>query len=259
MRFWLSVFVFALLAVQSQAVYYDEPRAEVLQELGKPSSVLRRGGREILIYPNGGRIELENGKVAVVQGIEVREGPVAPLPDAGAAVAADAKAEAPGQKPDPAAQAEKEAAAERAKMQAEMEKAINDMESRKYGAEESPRSVWGVLLAKLLVKALMMLAALKLTTKYWDFNLEWSGLAIAAGADTGVRFLLSVIGEVVLKMPSLFYADEAIAAGVLVFVLRKVSHNKSLGRAVTITMTSKVFSIVVGSMVAVVVMNALFG
>ena len=269
MRRWLPAVIFGLLAVTCSAVYYGETREEVLKELGKPSSILMRGGREVFLYPKGARIEFEAGKVAVVQGLEVTEGPVAEPaqteaptaePAAGAAPASpETKAETPEPKAerDAGEQAEKELEAERTKQQAEFEKAIAQLENPQMRTEPA-HSAWAELLVGLAVKALMMLVALKFTTKYWDFNIEWTGLAIAAGADTGVRAVMGVIGEIVMKLPSLFYADEAVAALVLVAVLRKVSHNKSLARAVTITMTVKVFSTVVGSMVAVAVMNGLF-
>ena len=269
MRRWLPAVIFGLLAVTCSAVYYGETREEVLKELGKPTSILMRGGREVFLYPRGARIEFEAGKVAVVQGMEVTDGPMAkpvqteaPTAEPAAETAPaspETKAETPEQKAEreAAEKAEKEFEAERKKQQAEFEKAIAQLENPQAHAEPA-HSAWAELLVGLVVKALMMLAALKLTTKYWDFHIEWAGLAIAAGADTAVRAVVGVIGEILLKMPTLFYADEAIAAFVLVAVLRKVSHNKSLARAVTITMTVKVFSIVVGSMVAVALMNGLF-
>jgi hypothetical protein len=102
-----------------------------------------------------------------------------------------------------------------------------------------------------------MLAALALTCKYWGANVEWVGLMIAAAADTGVRGVIGAIGKL-LGMFSLFYADEAVAAIVLLFVLRRVSTNKSLQQAVPITMTCKVFSVVVGSFLITVLLNVLY-
>lgn len=266
MRSLFQAVVFVLLASPGLAVYYGETRADVLAELGKPSSVLTRGAREIFIYPRGGRIELEGGRVVVVQGIEVTEGPVAAdtTPSASAPALESAAAEKPESAPE---RAEREAAekarrdleAEEAKARAEIEKAIDDLGSAREQVSQPEEFNWNGFAAELAVKALLMLAALKLTTKYWDFEVDLGGLAIAAGVDTGVRFVLALIGEVLLKLPTLFYLDEIVAAGVLVAVLRKVSHNKSLGRAVTIALTSKTFSIVVGSMVAVAVMQGLFG
>ena len=43
-------------------------RAEVLVELGKPTSAARRGTREILLYPKGVRIELEGTEVTDIKG-----------------------------------------------------------------------------------------------------------------------------------------------------------------------------------------------
>jgi hypothetical protein len=270
MRSMLHAMMFAVFAGPLLAIYYGETRDEVIKELGKPTSALNRGAREILIYPKGGRIELEGGKVVVVQGLPVTDGPtalaVAAEPNSPSTPPEPAAAEAPKETPEQKAEraalekAQQEMEAERAKQQAELEKALKDLESGQ-GEEYQPPSLaeqWTELLTGLFVKALLMLAALKLTTKYWDMPIEWSGLAIAAGADTAVRFVIGAIGEFVLKLPTLFYVDEMIAAFVLVAVLRKVSHNKSLARAVTLTMSVKVFSIVVGSMVAVAVMNGLF-
>src|SRR5688572_29072854 len=41
---------------------------DVLRQLGKPTSIARRGDHEIFLYPKGGRIEFVNGKVADVKG-----------------------------------------------------------------------------------------------------------------------------------------------------------------------------------------------
>ena len=54
---WLAVLL--ILVVRAEAVYYGQPRAEVLKELGKPVSQVTRGDREILMYPQGVRLELE--------------------------------------------------------------------------------------------------------------------------------------------------------------------------------------------------------
>jgi hypothetical protein len=56
---------------------------------------------------------------------------------------------------------------------------------------------------------------------------------------------------------SVFLADEALGAIVLVLVLRKVSTNQSLQQAITVTVTSKTFSIVVGSFLSVAILRAL--
>ncbi len=81
---------------------------------------------------------------------------------------------------------------------------------------------------------------------------------LAAAVDTGIRGVVLGIGEGLLHFFSVFYADEALASIGLVLILRKVSTNQSLQQAVTITMTSKVFSVVVGSFLVTVMLRALF-
>ncbi len=77
-----------------------------------------------------------------------------------------------------------------------------------------------------------------------------------AAVDVAIRMVIGLLFALVLDMPT-FYADEAIAAFAMVMVLRKVSINQSLAQAVQITMTTKVFSIVVGSFLFVVMLNLL--
>jgi hypothetical protein len=268
MRLRCLIAVFFLLGgVAGAAVRYDMTKDELLKELGKPTSVLVKGGREVLTYPNNVRIELEHGKVVSVKGLDIVAAEAA---EAAAVVAAEqkkaeeaaAKVEAEQQKKldEEEARAEKAAAAADAKARAEMEKAIGDMENMHGGAPTLPAQesfAVGEFLLGLVVKWLLMVAALKLTTKYWNADVEWKGLMLAAAADTGVRAVVLFIGERLLKMFSVFYADEALAAIVLVLVLRKVSTNQSLQQAVTITMTCKVFSVVVGSFLVTVLLHAL--
>ena len=260
-----------LVASVSAAVRYDMTKEELLRELGKPTSVLTKGGREILIYPNNVRIELDQGKIVSLKGIDLSAAEAAanlpPEPaeqkDAPAESAADAEpALTPEQQK---AQAEAEAKMEKemtevdAKADAEMEKAITQLEDFDGQDEAMSAPAFAILdfLVELLVKWLLMLVALKLTAKYWSADIEWKGLMIAAAADTAVRAVVIGIGEGLLGMFSVFYADEALAAIVLVLVLRKVSTNQSLQQAVTITLTSKVFSIVVGSFLSVFILRAL--
>jgi len=271
MRFSWLLLILLLLGRAHAAVEYGMSKAALIQELGKPTSVLARpgSGREILNYPNGVRIELEQGKVVSVKGLDI----AAPAAEAVAPAvateeekpAAEAEAEpklTPAQQKAEAeamAKAEQEMAAADAKTRAEMEKAIAQLESihdRDREPEVEPSFDFVNFFISILVTWVLMIAALKLTCKYWGVDVEWKGLMIAAAADTGVRLVVGIIGGL-LGMMSLFYADHAAAAIVLVLVLRKVSTNQSLQQAVTITMTSKVFSIVVGSFVSVFIMHSL--
>lgn len=260
---WIHAVLACLCFVPAHALHYGQTREAVLQELGKPTSALRRGAREVLIYPQGGRIEFEADKVVFVQGLAVTEEPGSPA----AAAAEPATAESSPAMPESRAEeksaeppADPAAATAPATEEGEEEeeKEMDPVAAEPEEEPESPFAPWISLGTNLLVSAAMMLAALKLTTKFWDLPIEWSGLLIAAGADTLVRFVLQVLGNIVLELPSMFFVDEILATCALVAVIRHVSDNKSLGRAVTIGMSSKIFSIVVGSMVAVAVMNGLF-
>ncbi len=278
MRFLTLAVAFALWFAPVSAVYYGQSRAELIQELGKPSSELKRGAREVLIYKNG-RIELENGRVAVVQGIAVTEGPgVAPTASekpAGAqpseqkvetpappVVAKDSPPQPPSVAKVPTKSAEQQMQEADAAARAKFEKEIEALENPKAPHEgelgEGPPR-WLTFVVELVIKAVMMLVALWLTTKYWSVEISWFGLAMAAIADTVTRAAVGAVALWALQMGTTMYADEATAAIVLVVVLRKVSYNQSLSQAVTITLTSKTFSIVVGSFLSVFLMHTLFG
>lgn len=60
-------------------VNIGESREEVVAKLAKPTAVANRGGREIFLFANGGRVEFTDGKVSDVKG---------PLPDAPAGLPA---------------------------------------------------------------------------------------------------------------------------------------------------------------------------
>jgi len=276
---WLLLACLLVTAV-SAAVRYDMTKEELLQELGKPTSILTKSGREVLIYPNNVRIELEHGKVVSVKGLDLA---AAEAKSAEAATAAAAEKPATPAKASDAAGEDEEEKAERkltpeerkaraeaeekmekefaesnAKGRAEMEKAIGDLENLGKQPEKiTPAFSLTGFLIELAVKWAMMLAALKLTCKYWNADVEWSGLMIAAAVDTAVKGVIGFVGHVVLGMFTVLYADEAIAAIFLVIVLRKVSTNQSLQQAITITLTSKTFSIVVGSFLSVMILRAL--
>jgi hypothetical protein len=107
------------------------------------------------------------------------------------------------------------------------------------------------------LKWVLTLMALKLTCKYWGCEVFWSGLTTVALVDVLVRSVIGLVGLMLLKMTSLFYADEAVALVAMVLVLRKVSINQSLQQAVQITMTTKVFSVVVGSFLVTLLLRAM--
>jgi hypothetical protein len=258
-----SVIVFFLMgwATVLAAVEIGTPRVNVLQELGPPASAIKRGDTEVLSYKDGVKVSLKQGRVVAVTGLKPAE-PVAPPPAEVKEVPAEEPEEPPVTKEQRAAmeKSEQEAAAADAKARAELEKAILELETMGETGEvvEEPSfQVTGFLL-ELAVKWLMTLAALKLATKYWNSEVPWNGLMLVAIVDVIIRGVIGYIGYAVLDMMSLFYADEAVAALVMVGLLRKVSINQRLSLAIEVVLTTKVFSIVVGSLVVTVLMRTLF-
>jgi hypothetical protein len=263
---WFCWAVICLVAVAvCGAVEPGMARVNVLQELGRPVSAVARGNTEILTYKDGVKITLKDGKVTDIAGLQPAEkAPGEAAPEA----PAQAPAAEPEEPPEPVltkaeqeeqARLEKKYAEEAAKGRAEMEKALTDLENmhNEPAAHEKPGFDIVEFLIGLVLKWLLTLAALKLTCKYWGCEVFWSGLMTVAAVDVAVRAVVGLIGLLLLQMESLFYADEAIAAIVMVLVLRKVSINQSLAQAVQITMTTKVFSVVVGSFLFVVMLNLL--
>jgi hypothetical protein len=265
----LSWFCWALICLATagvgMAVEPGMARVNVLQELGRPISAVARGNTEVLTYKDGVKITLKDGKVTEIAG----QPPVTTAPaEAAAEASAPTPAAEPPEPPEPLmtkaeqaeqARLEKKYEEEAAKARAEMEKALNDLENRHHEPVVHEKPAFDIVgfLIGLVLKWLLTLAALKLTCKYWGCEVFWSGLMTVAAVDVGVRAVVGLVGLLVLQMESLFYADEAIAAIVMVLVLRKVSINQSLAQAVQITMTTKVFSVVVGSFLFVVMINLL--
>jgi len=230
-------------------------RILVVHELGHPVSSVARGGTEVMTYPAGVRITLKDGRVTAIAGLKTA---------AAAPAAEEPAAEAPAEPPAPTkaetdemARFEKQAAAADAKARAEMEKTIGDLENMhgRPPVQAAPAFSFLNFALGLALKWLLTLAALKLTCKYWGAEVFWTGLMTVALVDVVLRGVIGLIGLLLFQMPSLFYADEALAAIAMVLVLRKVSINQSMAQAVQITMTTKTFSIVVGSLLFTVLLR----
>lgn len=264
MRTILMTCLILLAAVMSAAVEVGTPRVNVLQELGQPTSAVKRGDTEVLSYKDGVRVKLKDGRVVEVTGlkpaVEEAAKPAEPAAVPAAAPVAEEEAE-PVLTKEQAAELdkmEKESAAADAKARAELEKAIGAMENPpEQSAVTTATFAIGGFLMELAIKWVLTLAALKLSCKYWNSDVPWNGLMLVSIVDVAVRGVIGYIGYQVLDMMSLLYADEAVAALVMVVMLRKVSINQRLSLAIEVVVTTKTFSIVVGSFVVTVALRML--
>ena len=248
--------IFLTLACGLAGVEIGTERLYVIHELGRPAYSVARGETELLTYPGGVHITLIHGRVTEIVGLK-------PAPAPGPAK--EPVAEVPAAKP-PAPVDEiniegmgKIGLGADAKSQAKMEKAIEDIENAPAPkvVRTPPKFVLKKFLVAFVLRWLLTLIALKLTCKYWGADIFFTGLMTVALADAVVRGIAGVIGTVWLQMPTLFYADEALAAIVMILILRKVSINQSLAQALQVTMTTKTFSIVVGSLLVTLALHAI--
>ena len=238
-----AIFVLFTLSGQATTIEPGMARVHVLQELGEPASAMSRGSIEVLAYRDGAKITLVDGVVTEAVGLpSPSEEESAAEPDNTAVeIAAEPMVSAEEQV---VIAAEEAALAQQdAEQRADLEN--RDMDPRAHLAPAKFNLV--TFLAGLLIKTLITMFALKLTSKYWGYEILWGGIAIVAIVDTAVRTAVSLGGKLLLGMPTVFYADEAISAIVMVMLVKKMSTSQSLNQAIQITMTTKVFTIVAGS------------
>ena len=242
----------------------DATREQVIAELGKPTSVAAHGGREILIYPKGVRLELEGGRIVSAKGIALSDAVAAPVATEAAPPGKRAE-KAPGaaEKDKKQVTTAKEVAAIKPAQNdalADMAKTVDKMEASNVAAQHPPPPKafdFVGFAVEVALKFLLIAAALKLACKYWGAEVSWTGLVTVAAADVVVRGGMGLVGTLLLGFPSLFYADEAVGALVMVLLLKKLSYNHSLAQAVELTITSKTFSIVVGAFLVTMILRLL--
>jgi len=253
-----AIFVFFSLVGSAEPIEPGMARIHVLQELGEPASAMSRGSIEVLSYRSGAKITLVDGLVTEAVGLP---------PPSGEETAAETENSAVEIAAEPVVSAEEQAviaaeeaalAQQDAEQRAKFEQALTDLENRQLNPQVQlapPKFNLATFLAGLLIKTLITLLALKLTSKYWGYEILWGGIVIAAVVDTIVRTAVSMGGKILLGMPTVFYADEAISAIVMLMVVKKVSTSQSLNQAIQITMTTKMFTIVAGSFIVTMLLQ----
>lgn len=238
-----AIFVASL---SSAEIGMGDPRDEVLRQLGKPSSIAKRGGHEIFLYPKGGRVEFVSGKVADVKG---------PLP---ALVAATPTAPASGaptpQPPDKAPPPPTPNAAKKAPAPKPPSSTVPSDDNPAVGANELARHIekmdtaWGAspvkpkthspfesilsFLTGLVLRFGFTILALKLAFKYWEMDAFWKGIFAIASIDLAVHALFKLLGPATGGFTTLGPVENGFPGLVLIYTIHRFCFNKRIQNAV---------------------------
>jgi hypothetical protein len=265
--------MFALIA--SAQIGIGETREDVLSQLGKPTSVARRGDREIFLYPKGGRIELIGGKVADVKGplpealapppVAVTAvpnqttpapeavAPVSPVTDpdtAKAAQKASAKSASPDYSPAIAAN--------------ELAKHVEKMDTP-WGAAPPKQETHSVLdsipsfLLGLVLRFGITILALKLAFKYWEMDAFWKGILAIAGIDLALHAAFELLGPLTGGFTTLTPVENGVPGLVLIYTINRFCFNKRLQNAVFTAAAVKTVVTMLYVFLALALLNSLFG
>lgn len=257
-RLVLLAAFFALPAALLAEIGMGDSRDAVLNAHGRPTSVLRRSGREIFLYPKGGRVEFIEGKVVDVKGplppapatpivpAAPAEEPAAPpaaaptatsTPASAPPVVADkpttAPANAPPVAPTPTT-AQKTTPAAPETLDPDDEEMSTDMSI----------GVAIVTLAVMLVLQFgLTLAALKIAFHYHQMDALWSGLLIIAGTDVALQMVFAIVGYFQSGELLLGPAGTGLPGFAMIFTMRKFCLDERWSRAVATVGAVKVASI----------------
>ncbi len=263
-------------------------RAEVEAALGKPSAALTMGNRLVLLYPNGGRIEFEQGVVITAVKVPVDTSaspapaspapttPPAPAPASPPAAVAPPPAAPPAAQatlpaPQPAAQAPAPKTEDaQAKAEAEMERARQENQRRMEAITErleeqhgkmnievgpSPRIFWTSAVIGWVCRIVITIVVLKMAFKWSDVHADWIQMVIPAVADTVTQSLVQGVAFALWKTDQLFHIDAAISYFVLLGVLMKTTHACTLARAVAVAGAAKLASLVMWALISVLILH----
>ena len=263
MRYCRLAGIFLALLGVASALSPDATREQVIEELGKPTSMAKLGQREIMIYPKGVRLEFEGGKIVSAKGIVLSENVAAPV----VPVAVEKSAMKP---------ALIELGKEKGELMRAMAKpdepdvmgttppgAVNAIEQMERSHEQAqqpkapkPFDFIGLVVGVVL-KFLLTVAALKLACKYWAAEVFWSTILTVCAADAAVSGGMTLVGELLLGFPTLFNADDLVGGIVMLFLLKKLSVNHAISQAIQLTLTTKTFTVVVGAFLVTMILRLL--
>jgi hypothetical protein len=246
----------------AKGIRYGMSRDEVETILGKPTSVLTKGPRLVLLYPKNGRVELEHdGAVSIanvpMEAEDSSAAPAAPKPEKATAAANRTPEE------DAAIQAAEDAklARRRQEIQRRLEEATEKLaaDSGKVplAIGPTPARFWTGLGAGLVFRTLLTVVVLKMAFKWSDVHADWGQMFIPALADTVTQTVIGAAVYALWKTDQLFHLDLAASYFVLLAVLMKTTHACTLQRAVAVAGAAKLASIVMWALLSILLANML--
>jgi hypothetical protein len=251
----LSAFLLVLLGnlLAAAEIGIGDTRESVLAQLGKPTSIARRGEHEIFLYPKGGRIEFVGGKVTDVKG---------PLP---APMVAPTEPGPPATvEPAPATDAPPKVSPKNVPVKREAPQTTFEDYNPSVAANELAKHVekmdtpWGMappkeevhspldalpeFLTGLLIRFIFTLIALKLAFKYWEMDAFWKGTFMIAGIDLAIHAIAELLAPVTHGFTTMVGVENGIAGLVLIYTIHRFCFNKRIQNAV---LTAAVVKLVV--------------
>jgi len=258
----LGVFLGLVSLLGGEGIQLNMTAPEVEMAVGRPTSQLARGEREIWNYPDGGQVILEGGLVVSFKNLP--EATIEKsLPEEEAPVATEIANEVGPVEPVEESAAEAEDAANNAAAMEDFSDVVEELETLH---QEAPRAMqeammplasksgWGAVLAEALFSMILSVLVLKVAFKWSDIDSEWKQMILPAAANVVTATAVIVGAKLALGTSEVFYLDHALSYVVLVLVLQRTTHASSLARAVSVAGVTKVASIVLLSILSVFVL-----
>jgi hypothetical protein len=235
------------------AVEIGDSREAVLKELGYPLSTASRGGREILLYPKGGRVELADGKVADIRG---------PLP-IGTAVAKPTPAPATPSQP-PATVPRKTTSRPDSPAPATVPSTKREPASPASDSLPPPKSApiaYNVpaLGVGLLLRFGLTILGLKIAFKFWATRVRWKGVLLVASIDIVLHVIFELLGPFTDGVTTLDAFENGIPGFVMVYTVNRFCFNKRLQNAVVTAIAVKISVTLVYLFLIVALLRKAFG
>ena len=253
-----------------------DARDDVLRQVGKPTSIARRGDHEIFLYPKGGRIEFVAGKVTDVKGplpavvipppVPVPSPPPVTEPTAAAPKANLPAPKAPARKAPtpktsvvaPSGEFSPAAASE------ELAKHVEKMETPWGMAPEretvhSPLDSLPSFLTGLAMRFVFTVVALKLAFKYWEMDAFWTGVFLIAGIDFTLHAILELLGPISGGFTTMVGVENGIPGLVLIYTINRFCFNKRIQNAVITAAAVKVVVTLCYVFAGIAALNLIYG